>query len=378
MALHPLVIGHTRGTTEPQNNWIQDHHDQVQFVEGDDLQSVLVKAMFLAEREFNTGWFWFLDDRYTIIVPHGDLPSKVSPTTPHVFAVMPSSLMESPSTFYGDPFAHHGGLYYLPTLGTLDKQNFEFYSLLQQKIMQKPLNLESNIGQWPHRLVDNVATMKRCTLSAFSLHSDEPQLDPLPSYIQTVQAVGSIYESHAHLAGLSETQNFWVLDGDFKFNGSHSFLMENFWPDELDYVHVWYVKNPINGLVYGHGGPKLFNKHHFARPPVSAGVDVTLSVGRELKVHEECVGTHAFNWSAFSTWRTAVREAAKLSKSDDPDAKERLLAWTTKADFNADFASYCLAGAKTGVFLANQTVNEGWINNYPYLRQLFEKEFPND
>jgi hypothetical protein len=70
-----------------------------------------------------------------------------------------------------------------------------------------------------------------------------------------IHGVKGIHNAHIEAAKLSETEMFWVVDGD-------AFIEEGF---KFDYqvpiwdqnaVHVWKSRNPINDLVYGYGGVK--------------------------------------------------------------------------------------------------------------------------
>ncbi len=119
-------------------------------------------------------------------------------------------------------------------------------------------------------------------------------------------------------------------------------------------VHLWYSRNPVNNLVYGHGGLKFFPREaQLLRRESVLQNDFTLSVGSGLVVHPVCLGTHAYNWSPFSTWITAAKEVAKLTTATltrrDREAETRLKAWLSV--FNPDSAF--LAESKSGAAFGN-------------------------
>lgn len=192
---------------------------------------------------------------------------------------------------------------------------------------------------------------------------------------------GTIKEIHAFIGQHATTEMVMVLDADLSLgDGPFSMFPTEVLGDENQFVHLWDVRNPINGLVYGHGGPKLFNRSQLRTANMLSGVDMTTAFDNGMVLHGECVGIHAFNWSAFSTWRTAVREAAKLTllSGKDEEAAERLEAWLTKSDDNAEYADFCIDGANWGHGQAFPKNSINWINDYDHLYKVFKQLYPND
>lgn len=200
--------------------------------------------------------------------------------------------------------------------------------------------------------------------------------------------VGSIKETHAKIAEIAKTDMVMVLDADLALGeGPFQMFPAELFGDEDQFVHLWHVRNPINHLEYGHGGPKLFNREQLLTANTLEGVDMTTAFDKGLCIHTEVVGTHAFNWSAGSTWRTAFREAAKLThqvakSSSDSDeheeAKYRLTTWLTTADDNAEYSEFCLVGARDGHQFAQKADSLSQINDYSWLYEQFKQQFPND
>lgn len=225
--------------------------------------------------------------------------------------------------------------------------------------------------------------------SVFHLTSHEPAIITTPTYeavkrlypsVQPHWSEGTILESHKALAERSDSDMFFVIDGDCLV--TKSLGVESFKPWDEEYVHVWYVQNPINGLVYGHGGPKAFNRKSFVELE-SETVDVTTSSNRkQLIVHEDNVGYHRFNWSEEATFRTAFREAAKLTwlaaegGEGANAAQERLMVWTNIELANQDqpFWEECVDGAECGSEWA-EVADENertLINDWDWLHEQYQ------
>ena len=298
--------------------------------------------------------FWLIDARYTL-TKFPPVPSK-------------TTIFSTARTYKGSSFATHGGLYFIYDAN--DVLNFSDVEATQKA---------SNVHPY----------------DAFVLSHDEPDKVVQRSWdsfvdvftdLTPVRSEKNIYHSHRALAERSTTSMFYVIDADFIRVGDLTPMFEEQLGDDANYVHVWNAANHINGLVYGHGGVKLFPQSVFDTG-VQVGLDTTLGVSRfGIKIHGDVLGVHAFNWSPFSTWRTAVREAFKLQRSiltqvlrpeQYEDTAYRLEVWTTRADPRERYSELCIAGANYGktAALTNHTVNIGWINDYRLLRQRFDAQF---
>jgi len=120
-----------------------------------------------------------------------------------------------------------------------------------------------------------------------------------------------------------------------------------------EYVHLWFSRNPVNNLVYGHGGVKFFPREaQLLRRESDLQGDFTLSVGQGLVIHPVCLGTHAYNWSPFSTWITAAKEVAKLTLAADTrqdlEARSRLQTWLTVFNPDSAFVAESKSGSEFG------------------------------
>ena len=73
---------------------------------------------------------------------------------------------------------------------------------------------------------------------------------------QRVHGVKGIHQAHIEAAKKALTKMFYVVDGDAIIEEDFNFDYKV--PEkDMDAVHVWRSKNPVNNLVYGYGGVKL-------------------------------------------------------------------------------------------------------------------------
>lgn len=87
-------------------------------------------------------------------------------------------------------------------------------------------------------------------------------------------------------------------------------------PNEL---LVWWARNPINGLTYGHGGIKLFATDLFRRFNSTTFIDVSTSIATRTRTINQVASEHRFNTSPYKTWSSAFRECAKLAQESVTD-----------------------------------------------------------
>jgi hypothetical protein len=165
-----------------------------------------------------------------------------------------------------------------------------------------------------------------------------------------VNGVKGIFEAHKAAAELATSDMFYVVDGDAQLRNSWEF---NFNPNifDRDCVHVYRSRNPINGLLYGYGGVKLFPRKLLLEA-TDWNVDMTTSIASKLKVLTKVSNITAFNTDPLSTWRSAFRECAKLAANtitnqNVVETERRLKIWMTVGE-NQTFGEFALAGAQAG------------------------------
>ena len=141
-------------------------------------------------------------------------------------------------------------------------------------------------------------------------------------------------------------------------------------------VHVYRCMNPINDLVYGYGGVKLFPTN-LTKNMDKNTADMTTSISSKFKVMNEISNITAFNTDPFNTWKSAFRECAKLSSKiinnqNEEETNERLKTWTT-VGHDRQYGEYALAGATAGMeFGLSRRADLGLINNFEWLQEQFD------
>ena len=193
-----------------------------------------------------------------------------------------------------------------------------------------------------------------------------------------VHGVKGIHQAHIKAAKKCFTKMFWVVDAD-------AIILDDFRFDyevddyNLETVHVWRSKNPVNNLVYGYGGIKLLPRKLVINMDLSKA-DMTTSISPYFIAVEEVANITAFNTDEFSTWRSAFRECCKLAskiidRQNNEETDNRLHVWQTVGK-DQPFGKYALSGAKAGT--AYGTANRGnlealkKINDFDWLKEQFD------
>jgi len=196
-------------------------------------------------------------------------------------------------------------------------------------------------------------------------------------YAKRTHGVKGIHQAHIEAAKKACTRMFYIVDADAIILSSFDF---SYVPPkyELDHVHVWRSKNPINDLVYGYGGVKLFPRTETMNMDTSKP-DMTTSISDKFKLMQDISNVTAFNVDEFSTWRSAFRECAKLAsktidRQNEEETNARLKTWTT-VGHDRLFGKYALAGAAAGVeFGLSSGADLGLINDFKWLKEKYNAD----
>ncbi len=193
-----------------------------------------------------------------------------------------------------------------------------------------------------------------------------------------VHGVKGIHQAHIVAAKKCFTKMFWIVDGDAQILDSFNFDYEV--PShQLDHVHVWRAKNPINGLVYGYGGVKLFPRLLTKNMDISKP-DMTTSISKKFIAVSEVANITAFNTDPFETWKGAFRECAKLSskiidRQKNNETEQRLETWCTNGS-KEQYGSYALNGANAGrEFGISNKSNISLINDFDWIKEKFDEQY---
>jgi hypothetical protein len=220
------------------------------------------------------------------------------------------------------------------------------------------------------------------TLDVFMIKFDEPDVGANFARLRTVaphsiliEGISGIRSAHVVCARRATTSHFWIVDADSRILDGFSFQLE-FQP-RSDEVAVWRAKNPINGLVYGHGGVKLFPSNAFCNAAENQSIDLATRLTHRYRVVPVLASEHRFNMTPLLAWRSAFRECVKLAAGfpqAGQKAAQRLATWCSIAN-EQRHSGWCLRGARDGrdYALANICNSEKLIriNDYSWLGKLF-------
>lgn len=191
-------------------------------------------------------------------------------------------------------------------------------------------------------------------------------------YAKRVDGVKGIFEAHKQAANLSNTDMFYVVDGDAWLVDEWEF---NFQPSlfDRDCAYVWSSKNPVNDLTYQYGGVKLFNKSTLKKKKKWTTIDM-FSTMPKIKAEDTISCITNFNVDEFSTWRSAFRESVKLYISSQ---LTRLDGWLL-SNKKKRFGKFAVAGAEAGIQYAKDNIKNKTallqINDYDWLREHFDRQ----
>lgn len=238
--------------------------------------------------------------------------------------------------------------------------------------------------------------MKIVEFDVIFLSYDEPNADlhyaDLCTKVPWAKRVHGVKGSdHAHKAAaeLSETEWFITVDAD-------NIVHHEFFNLDLDMtdpkikVYGWCGRNNVNGLRYGNGGLKIWNKEfvlkmqtHENSQSDRAQVDFCWEDGYRNfpRVYSDSIITG----SPFQAWRAGFREGVKMTLLDGvrvspQEIKERiwwhnvhrLRVWST-VGLHEENGKYAVLGARMGTYMTNCT---DWdyiqVRDFEVLREIYE------
>lgn len=208
---------------------------------------------------------------------------------------------------------------------------------------------------------------------------DEPEADKnwqrvlqkAPS-AKRVHGVNGILEAHRQAARLTKTDMVYIVDGDSWLTDRWTF---NFQPNvfDRDSVYVWRSENPVNDLIYGYGGVKLFPRT-MLKGTKEWGMDLTTSVSPKLKIVDQISNITKFNTSEYHTWRGSFRECVKLINNNDQVSFEKFEQWLTPTH-KSKYAKWSKLGAQAAIEFINQGNDITLVNDYQWLSTYFKENY---
>ncbi len=205
-------------------------------------------------------------------------------------------------------------------------------------------------------------------------------------HAKRVQGVTGIFNAHKEAARIAETTYFYVVDADSIMDEQFDFRFvpnknKEQWPGvpETDCVFVWRSRNPVNDLLYGYGGAKLFPRKKLLEAE-EWNIDMTTTMGCPFVPKFQISNITAFNTDPFNAWKSAFRECAKLSSSiipngDNTDNEYRLKVWQTKGA-DREYGEDAILGAKQGAEFGEtykdnlDALNK--INDFKWLEETYK------
>jgi hypothetical protein len=202
-------------------------------------------------------------------------------------------------------------------------------------------------------------------------------LDKCPR-AKRVHGIKGIHNAHINAAKMCDTDMIWVVDGDAVIEDDFNFnlVMSSY---DIDCVHVWRSRNPINNLEYGNGGVKLLPRQLTLNMDTNTS-DMTTSISKKFKAMNTVSNVNSFNTDEFTTWRSAFRECCKLSsrtieRQFEEETQQRLDIWCTTGH-DAQFGEHAIAGAKAGRQYGLENKNNleelRKINDFEWLKEKFD------
>lgn len=202
-----------------------------------------------------------------------------------------------------------------------------------------------------------------------------------------ISGVKGIHQAHIEAAKISDTELFWVVDGDAVIEDTFNFSVDyvphyDVGNREIFYktVRVWKSRNPVNDLEYGNGGVKLLPKKLTLGMNLTS-TDMTTSISEFFKPESTVSNINAFNTDPFTTWRSAFRECVKLSskvidRGYDDETDQRLVIWCMSGS-DRPFGKYAIGGARAGKEFGERYIGIDEIlvkiNDFEWLESEFKK-----
>jgi len=213
-------------------------------------------------------------------------------------------------------------------------------------------------------------------------------------WAKRVHGVKGSDAAHKACANLSETEYFVTVDADNIVN--QEFLNQTVDIDELgltsDHVFSWCGKVHVNGLMYGNGGLKLWNKRfvnnmrtHENSEKDNAAALVEFCFDDLYYQFNENFSTSYTNSSPFQAFRAGFREGVKMSLNQGAPVQdiktvwwqnlERLKIWCS-VGADVENGLWSIYGAREGCYLTNCTDwDYAQVRDFKYLTEQWDSKY---
>jgi hypothetical protein len=196
----------------------------------------------------------------------------------------------------------------------------------------------------------------------------------LLSSAQRLSNITGLVRAYKTAARRSRTEWFWIIDGDNWILDQKIFQFRC--PHEADTRHllfVWPSRNSINGLSYGNGAIKLYNRSAALVVPDNVE-DFSLAVAPRRVKFRKIASETRINRSPLQAWVSGFREGFKLHRrilNGETNAIKQFQIWSTVGTEVVN-GTYAIEGAKLGYkkFVKNPDFP---INNHDLLKSIFDR-----
>lgn len=231
-------------------------------------------------------------------------------------------------------------------------------------------------------LKKSMLTDNQCQFDIFFVSNNEPFADQNYNYLCTktpcpvIRINGINDRTKAFKTAAKESRTDYFFSVPAKLTIADNFPWHIKLPDPYyvtDQHYVFYARNPLNNLEYGHMAMVLYNKKLVLETD-DPGLDFTMS--KRYSAVPILSGVSNFNLDPLVTYRTSFREVLKLlyyqKLHANNENNHRIKQWTTVA--NGLNSEWCIVGAKDAVEYFNlvkgdyhailKTYYWQWVDNY--------------
>ena len=200
--------------------------------------------------------------------------------------------------------------------------------------------ITEQVYDYPHIQKKSTPATISTEMDVIFISYDEPNAEKHWHILKTqcprakrIQNVKGQTEAYHAAARLSNTEWFYIVFPKLEVLSTFDFSYQ---PDRLKNIchYIFYAKNPVNNLEYGHGAIVLYNKQLTLSTISPKGLDFTLSAPHDTVPIVSAI--NHLDVDPWMAWRTAFREVMKLKQSIDitpsVESSYRLKIWTTEAN----------------------------------------------
>ena len=249
-------------------------------------------------------------------------------------------------------------------------------------------NIKTQLWDYPY--VDtSQATVLEQPLDVVFISNGEPTAETHWQHLRTalqahcnrvvrVDGVNGRVAAYKAAAAAANTPWFFAVFAKLKVSSEFDWAWT---PDYLQAPkhYIFYAKNPVNGLVYGHQAMIAYNKT-LCLENSGTGLDFTLDQAHE--VIPELSGVAVYNSDPWTAWRTAFREVIKLRVDSETNVdyalKHRLERWQSAGV--GEFAEWSQKGAVDAIQYYN-SVNGEFAKlklsyEWEWLSKFYKAQYP--